>query len=334
MLIGDPNAFSVVLPTFQGGQFVPRLLDYLSERDFPATIHISDDSSGPDRAFIESCVQRYPRLRIVLDLYPHPTPFVAKLVGTLRKVESRFVMLQAQDDFPVPNGVEACVRYLQEHSEFSVARGRIARFFLGRGAEPASSVNLTLIPHPMRSYLQGSPVERVIDHLKHYASTLYSVHRTESLREAFEYTADQMQHVIFFQYLSSALTVIKGKVWCGQELFYVRQNHVESWGAKAKRDDRDHWPHLLVAPDFSARYAEFRASLAQALATATGEPAQSLHASLDAAAVQLMVRSLCGRALEDADEDRFMGRLKTAGTLERTELENIVQFVTRYAETY
>jgi glycosyltransferase domain-containing protein len=283
---------------------------------------------------VETCVRRYPHLRIVLDLHPHPTPFVEKLVRTLRRVNSRFVMLQAQDDFPVPDGVEACVEYLQDHPDFSVARGRVARFFLGRGADPSSAVNLTLLPHPMRSYLEESPVDRVVDHLNNYASTLYSVHRTESLLQAFEYTAAHSRHVIFFQYLSSALTVIEGKVWCGQKLFYVRQNHVESWGAKAKREDRDHWPRLLVAPDYSARYVEFRAALAQALAVATGAPAQSLHTTLDDAAVQLIVRSLGGRALDDADESLFMGKLKTAGTPERTELENIVQFVTRYPDTF
>ena len=248
MLIADPKLFSLVVPTWQGGSFVPRLLDYLDERQFPCSIVIADDSTGEDRTFVEQCAARYPRLRIKVDLYPYGTSFMDKLARTLQRVPSRFVMLQAQDDFPVPGGVEACVRELERNPHYAAARGRIGRFFLGHDGSPAAAVNLTLIPHAMRAYLADDPVERVVDHLKNYASTLYSVHRRESLLGAIEQTAAATRHVIFFQYLSSALTVLSGRVWCGEELYYVRQNHRESWGAKAKREDRDHWPQLLVAP--------------------------------------------------------------------------------------
>ncbi len=62
------------------------------------------------------------------------------MTATLEKLDSRFVLLHAHDDFMVPQGVEQCVDFLAGNPGYSAARGRIAMFALARNTtEPVAA---------------------------------------------------------------------------------------------------------------------------------------------------------------------------------------------------
>jgi len=335
MQIDNPDLFSVVLPTFNGTPFVKRTLDYLRHLQFKGRIVLSDNRSGSCREWIASCATAYRDLNLEAFQFDERITFLDKLIATLEKTPSRFVILHAHDDFMVPAAVESCVTFLDRDSAYSAARGRVAMFALTRGdAKAAAQTSVALVPHPMRGYEQDTPVERMIAHIDRYASTFYSIHCRERLIESFRRTAAGTTNVIFFQYLSSCISALQGKIHCSDELFYVRQGHADSWSGSLKQNSYEHWPLLITSPDFSRYYSEFRNSLCRLCETTLALSAQDIGPRIDKAAVSLFRRAYCGQELDNPEEVRFIQRLNTAGSAEHALLTAVIDFCLKYPDTY
>ena len=335
MQIHDAKLFSLVIPTFDGTPFLTRTLDYLRHASFAGPVVLSDNSAGEHREFVARCADQYPDLRIETYQFPREVRFLDKLVATLEKLDSRCVMLHAHDDFMVPAAVERCVELLVRDAQYSVARGRVAMFALARGAKSAAGqVAISLIPHPMRGYEQDDAVERMLAHIENYASTFYSVHRREHLIESCRATEAATRNVIFFQYLSSAIAALQGKIHCADELFYMRQGHADSWSGQLKRGDPEHWPLLITSPHFSRYYQEFRTALCQLAASKCGKAAAEIGPRIDAAAVGLFRRGYCGRELDNPQEVNFMRRFDDPRSAESRLLKTAVDFSLQYPDTY
>jgi glycosyltransferase domain-containing protein len=335
MKIYDPGLFSVVIPTFEGTPFLKRTLDYFHHVSFKGRVVLADNSSGDHRKFVAACSSDYPDLALEVRAFPETIRFLDKMAATLEKIDSQFVLLHAHDDFMVPQGVERCVDFLAANPDYSAARGRIAMFALARNAhEPAGQVAVSLVPHPMRGYEQPDAVERLLAHIERYASTFYSVHRRECLLESFRFTERATQNVIFFQYLSSCMAALLGKIRCSDELFYVRQGHADSWSGRLKKGDYEHWPMLITSPDFSRYYREFRTALAQYVEKTAGVPVDTIGPRIDVAALGLFQRGYCGREMDNPEESEFIKRLHAAGSDENRVLTSVVDFTLRYPQTF
>jgi glycosyltransferase domain-containing protein len=334
MLIEDDNAFSLIIPTYEGTPFLQRCLDHLKSVAYPGHIVLADDSSGAHRQFVESCAARYPELWLDLHAYPHGTRFLDKLCQSMDRIRARLVMLCGQDDFVVPMALERVAGALDADAGLACARGRVARFHIRRKDDGLESnrVAIDFLQYPMRSYRDARAVDRVLAHLRGYWSTLYSIHRRVPLIASFRRTEAATQNVIFMQYLSSCITAAQGRIECIDTLFLARQAHAASWAASLM-GDREHWPLLVASPSFSAYYQEFRSALLEEL---RGEPEADEHLGerIDAAFVDLVKLSLCRIGAGDPEDAAFYGRLTTKGTEERREADSIVRFALGHPETY
>ena len=335
MKIHDTGLFALVVPTFEGTPYLQRMLDYFRHVAFEGRIVLADNSSGEHREFIDRCAGAYPELELEVHSFPHDIRFLDKMVATLEKLDARFVMLHAHDDFMVPDAVERCVAFLADNPTYGVVRGRVAMIALSRGTGAhATEVGVHLVPHPMRAYEQDDPVERVLNHVERYASTFYSVHRREHLVESFRLTEEATNNVIFFQYLSSCISVFKGKVSCSDELFYVRQGHEDSWSGSLKKGDYEHWPMLITSANFSDYYQEFRDALCRVIGKASATDMPELGARIDRAALGLFQRSFCGKEVDNPAETRFLQRLNDQASEENRHLTAVVQFAASYQNTF
>ena len=334
MNIHDAALFSLVIPTFEGTRFLRRLLDYLQQSAFAGSIVLADNSSGEHREYVAACPRRYPDLDLEVHLYPAEVRFLDKMVASLERIDSRFVMLHAHDDFMVPAAVDRCTSFLAAHPDYSVARGRVAMIALSRAEGPdGARVTGSLVPHPMRAYEHDDPVERVLDHIGRYAAAFYSVHERRQLIESFRLTERSTKNVIFFQYLSSCISAFRGKIWCSDELFYVRQGHDDSWSGSLRRGDYEHWPMLITSPSFSRYYQEFRGTLCSLIEREAGLAPGDVGARIDRAAVQLFMRSYCGTEADNPEEARFLARLHDAASNEHATVRALIEFSSRYPDT-
>lgn len=332
MKIHDPSLFSVVVPTFEGTPYLKRMLDYFRHIAFEGSIVLSDNSSGEHRRFVAGCSGQYKDLDLEVQQFPEDIRFLDKMSATLEKIDSRFVMLHAHDDFMVPAGVERCVEFLSNNECYSVARGRVAMVALSRAD---SDVRISLVPHPMRAYEEDDPAARVESHIERYASTFYSVHRREPLLESFQRTEAATKNVIFFQYLSSCISVLRGKIYCTDELFYVRQGHADSWSGRLRQSgDYEHWPMLITSPDFSRYYREFRDELSSLVEETCRLAPGDYGPVIDRAALGLFQRGFCAQERENPGEVRFLQRLEDAASEENRLVKSVIDFAIKYGDTF
>jgi len=335
MLIEDADCFSLIVPTYEGTPFVRRCLEFLQASGYRGNIVLCDNSTAEHLEFVKSCPGRYPELWLDVHLYDAGIRFLDKLVQTMERIDARYVMLCAQDDFVVADGVERLLQTLEADEGLSCARGRVGRFYLRRseaGKDDRPALEVT--QHAMLAYENPDPVGRVLEHIRQYASTLYSVHRKAQLMESFRLTEAGTQNVIFYQYLSSCLTVALGRVACLDTPFLVRQVHRDSWAARLK-DDHEHWPLLVASPRYSEYYLQFRKALIDFLTVRLGHAEDgSLAGKIDRAYVHMAKRSLCQTGLPDTPDDAFFARLQTAGTTEHKLLSSVATFTLRYTDTY
>jgi glycosyltransferase domain-containing protein len=326
MLLDDPAAFCLLVPTYEGTPFVRRLLEFLRAERYPGLVLLSDNSSAPHREFARSCVQRYPELWLEVQEYDQGIGFLDKLVRSLSQLEARYVMLCGQDDFIAPEGIEALLQLIDADRGLACVRGRVARFHLrpleGIGAKRTAAVDFN--KHPMLPYEQAEPAQRVLAHMRAYTSTLYSLHRRTQLIESLRLTDAATKNVIFWQYLQSCATVALGRVACLDQLFLARQIHRESWSASLA-GNHEHWPLLLASPRYSQYYGEFRRALVDLV---------GIEAEIDEAYVPLARRALCRTSDSDAGNDAFFARLQSAGTPENTRVNAMARFSLPYEGTY
>ena len=121
----DPSRFALIIPTNEGTAFLRRTLDYFGEIGYAGRLVLADDSSGEHRSFAESTARLYPELAIEFHAYPHGTRFLAKIIETLERIDARFVMLCAHDDFVVPEALERLVARLDADPGLAATRGQV-----------------------------------------------------------------------------------------------------------------------------------------------------------------------------------------------------------------
>jgi glycosyltransferase domain-containing protein len=335
MLVDDDRAFSLVIPNKDGQPFLKRTLDYLVSQQYSGRISICDSSEGIAREFVGQCQENYPDLWLEVTQYPAETSLLNKLCDTLRGIQSELVLLHANDDFMVPVEVSRCVEVMAKDSGLSAARGRIALFKFDAAENDNLRFSVALYPYPMRAYLQTDPVTRALSMLEHYSATFYSVHRRHLLLENFAMTENTTKNVIFFQYLSSMLMALQGRIWCGDRLFYARQAHASSMSVQMRRSDYEHWPLLITSSNFSRYYQEFRAAVCRWAQAKLGIGEDGFGLRIDRAAADgLFTRGYCQRESEiEEEERRFMTRLNDSTSDDCREFKRVVEFASRYPET-
>jgi len=336
MLIEDSKTFALILLNRDGTPYLRRALDYLKRVEYPGQIVICDSSHPEHAGFVAGSQAAYPDLWIELATFPDTVEFFDKLEATLDRLPAEHAMLCANDDFVIPDVLERCVAALSSDTSLSCARGRSVMFQLVRQPDPGgdSNVGVGLSLYPMRSYMHAGCIERTLEFLRNYSTTMHSVHHRALLLENVRYTGAHSGNLIFFQYLFSAISAVQGRILCLDEPFYIRQGRADSMSAQMRRASYEHWPLLITSPDFSRFYGEFRQAVLDFVAARVGETPPTLPLDFDVAAVGLMRRGFCGKEFDNPEEVKFFERAGANSTRENTLIREITQFAVGYPDTY
>lgn len=232
---------TILIPTYKRAQYLERLLHYLRRPHAVARIHVLDSSpeevASPPIADLDPLVtyRRYPS---------HVLP-MHKLADGLRHVDTTYVVVNADDDFIIPDALRRCAQFLDEHEDYSVAHGLYVGHYVLEN--PAATERRFIW---FATSLHNAPVEdatpaaRLINHLSHYRwSTFYAVHRTALMRTIFDETAKYTDDVRFGEILPTALTAVHGKiavlpiVYCSRQIDAASGGHyMDPWTALAHLD--------------------------------------------------------------------------------------------------
>ena len=316
------NATLIIPSVHSRAALLDRALGHLEAQRFGGEVIVSDHSPPEHAGVLGEVLARHRGLKLLALEHDPAWHFLQRLTDCAESAQSDYVAVHADDDFMFVDALGACVEFLERNADFSAAKGRMLFFSLQAGKAPVVG------RHESYARTEDDVARRVAQHASNFNPTLYALHRRAQFIEAHSTALAHTRNVIFWQYLASCLTLVQGKLHVAEVPYYYRQDNPEGWrGTLLRERARDHWPWLILAPEFPALLAAFAAGVRQALAAAKVTMDTDFEHELEDAYVWLIRRALCGRVKDEpADRDRaFLQRAQSAGTLENRLLTGCIE---------
>jgi glycosyltransferase domain-containing protein len=181
MNIDLSSDLTVVIPTYNRSRFLDRLLTYATEVRFPFRILVADSSNPGERARNEAAVAARAE-SLAIDYLHVGDGFVGKLSVAVEAIRTRYGCFCADDDFQIPEGLLACLAFLESDASYASCMGG----FLGVGGSKGG-LEAVLASYPSRD--ESSAADRVLRWSENFYSGFYAVYRTPALLEMVRLTA-------------------------------------------------------------------------------------------------------------------------------------------------
>lgn len=171
----EPAAqLTLVVPTYRRARFVDRLLDYAQETQFPFPILIADSSEGDDAARnsarIAACLSP-----LQVEHRRFTCGLMEKMFHCVETVTTPYCALWADDDLQVPEGLRACLKFLEESPEHASCMGQFVAV-----RRHATETEIYLETYPSRE--ESAAGDRILRWSENFYSSFYAVYRTSVLQ--------------------------------------------------------------------------------------------------------------------------------------------------------
>lgn len=257
------NALTIVIPTRNRSELCGSLVRFLRKCGLSCPILVTD-SSDPDHARKnqEAC-------HATASDYHHYGPDVAfydKLIDSLNRVKSPFVVLLPDDDIPLPHALEECATFLSGHDDYAAAWGYVADYALHEG-----QLDIFRVHWFTPSIDDATAFERVYHLVRRYQPFFWAVFRAEALAQSLNEARDAGR--VVFQELTMTLTAaMQGKIARLPVIYSLR-------GAEPSSYDRAKVEPLFGfiddAASFIGEYAGYRDRMASFARRHLGDGAES-----------------------------------------------------------
>ncbi len=246
---------TLIVPTMNRSDFLIRLLRYYRDLGFKGCIAISDSSNADH---IERTRKEIEALKGSLDIIYREYHQIGDVRGQQQLIDlvtTPYVAIMPDDDFIVPAALEECRLFLESHPDYSAVHG-IGMALSLQASGPYGQVSFVR-PYERSVIESESASQRILDHLKNYTTTLFSVHRIESWRVMYRDVHLLNDDKTFsWELLPCCLSVILGKVKELDCLYLMRQEHPQRYILPGKYAwvRNPNWPKLYqVFIDLLAR---------------------------------------------------------------------------------
>jgi glycosyltransferase domain-containing protein len=208
------NNLTIIIPTHNRHSYLERIEKYYSF--FPCQIYV-----------IDSSVNSYSGFKSLNFQYVHQPKmsFVPKVLHALKMVETKYVILCADDDFLSSKGLKSAVSFLDNNIDYSKFVGNFIYFrkaFDGYFFKYARFREFDVIVNDLRQYWEN------------YENSLWCLYRKEVLLKAFSFlNAIKQSNDNFIEFVLSATAKGEGKVYVSKEVINFRElNPGAHWGNK------------------------------------------------------------------------------------------------------
>ena len=232
-----------------------RVLAYYDRVQCPFVISIGDSSRDDVREQTKALIKTYQgKLTIEYTQCPHLNDSqTIKLL--IDQVKTPYAVFIADDDFLVPNGLLACVNFLEQHPDYVAAHGRGMIFSLQDSGVVGKLKELG--PYRLPILEQDTAAVRLLTHLTHYTVTLFAVHRTATWKMMYA-SIENIKDKRFTELVPCCLSVVQGKIKQIECLYLLRQGHA----ARYLLPDSFDW---LTSPQWQESYQQLLLVLSQGL---------------------------------------------------------------------
>ena len=280
---------TLIIPTVHHrASLYARALRHLSISGFRGPIVVSDHSPLEHCEAIPEATRRQGELDIKVLCHAPNAHFLARLMACATAAQTPYVHVHADDDFLVVVTLDRLVREMERSADCVAAMGVNLHVQLDNG---------DVLPLRKTAIHGSDPFDRLVAQLERFSSVLYALRRREELISNFSFTVDRCPDVQFWQYLESCLAAIRGPIAVLDELHYVREIHPGKWSTTLfKERSPEHFPYLILSPEFQPRLAAFRRAL---VAACEASGARVDMDKLDAGLIHLLHRGLGAMGLPE-----------------------------------
>jgi glycosyltransferase domain-containing protein len=247
---------TIIIPTMNRSDFLIRLLQYYKKTNYQYQILIGDSSNSEH---VNKTKKALIQLKETLKISYHEYPNLTDIECTQRLFElvsTPYAVLIADDDFLVPNGLNECINFLEEHNDYIAAHGVGICFKLQ--SEGAYGNFLGITKYILPSVEEEKASQRLTNHLRNYSVTLFCVHRTKEYREMYRENHIKKDRRFSTELLPCCLSVVQGKMIQLDCLYLIRQDH----NRRYLLPNVEEW---IQNPNWSSSYNLFRDRLAAEL---------------------------------------------------------------------
>lgn len=242
--------FSIVIPTYNRPAHVERCIAFFEDSAAKCHIIIADGSRKEIADTISTAVRRASS-KIKIRHFSEPdSPMHWRIAEGMRKADTRYVAVQADDDFIFPSAAHRACEVLDRHPEFIACQGPM--LFLTHPISTPGHRNL--YPHfPIR---EETALERVKSHVQNYSPTIFSVTRREEAIRAYGHGFDSVFPAID-ELTATLLIAAQGKNCEIEEIYGIREQNPSQGGYHDSG-----WADILCHPTFSERFSEMARQVA------------------------------------------------------------------------
>ena len=253
---------SILVPTLNRSDFLIRALHYYGKVGFKGSICIGDSSNGQHLEKIKYAIKNLKeKISIIYRYFPKSAYIHDGMVmkELIELAPTPYAVFAGDDDFLIPNGLEQCIAFLEEHPEYSAAHGiRVAVRLKSSGAfgnlESANFVPQPILEHEIAT-------ERWAGYMRNAISTQYSVHRTETWRRMYRNVASVPIQYFGPELLTCSMSSILGKIKgldCLSVVFQKNENRYLNW-------DKQSIYSLITHPDWFISFKTMRDCIVEEL---------------------------------------------------------------------
>lgn len=221
------NKVDLIIPTFNRTDYLRRILDYYLELGVDFNYIIADSSNQEIKRQNKKLINKYTKLNILyVDKFSDKLIQSYKFAKMVQYAKSKYVIFCADDDFIIPNAIRECVKFLENHPDYSAAHGSYIGFHLFKNQFLGTRLGWDF-RHSPASISFEKPAQRLKYYLLNNSQVLWSVRRTNIVKtcykELLKTKFDPYLIAILGEMLPDALTVIFGKVMRLNTLYGARQ---------------------------------------------------------------------------------------------------------------
>ena len=251
------DQITVIIPTHERHYYLKRSLNYWSH--IGLKILVADSSENKYREKIPKNINYF---------HYSDKLFIAKIVDILSKVQTKYTVFCADDDFITKTGLLESIKFLDKNVDYVVAHGRYISI-VPPGNKIEQNGDFCWGPkYESKSNSFDKSEDRLNYHFENYVCpTFYGVHKTNIIQIIWEETKktvnDPMDLSSFIELLPSMLTVILGKVKRLDNLYCAREKALKkSYPSGILNDKKE--------DDFNDKYEQFRNCLSKHLSREAG----------------------------------------------------------------
>ena len=209
--------FTLFIPTYNRPKYLERILKYYQFSG--VKILVADSSVTPYEVSNDFPDVQY--LHLPDKMLPQKTAIALKHIST------KYMAICADDDFTVPDGIEACINFLEKNKDFVAAQGNTLSYKKNKVSEGKLSFSVLYKNTLSFSIDQEGAFDRAQRLFHPYRTIFTAVHYTKNLQLAYNESID-VKNLFLNEYLSGVVPILKGKYVELPLFFQVREYTADS----------------------------------------------------------------------------------------------------------